>query len=174
MLLVPSLQHYAWGDPRFIPELLGFEPTSRPCAEAWFGAHPERPDDILQPASVLPGWLRPWPLSRETGGLDAVVSRAMLERFGPQDRRVRRAVFANRNVRWVDGSGREHDAEGPLRSRLWWVREALEVVLNRDRGFGPLETIDYLDGIRMRFEGGDIAHVCPSGNAPQLRILFRG
>lgn len=34
------IQHYAWGDPTSIPDLLGQEPDSRPHAELWFGTHP--------------------------------------------------------------------------------------------------------------------------------------
>lgn len=38
------------------------------------------------------------------------------------------------------------------------------------RGFGPIEGIDHTDGVRVFFKSGDIAHLRPSGNAPQLRI----
>lgn len=34
------VQHYAWGDPAFIPTLLGLEPDGRPWAELWLGTHP--------------------------------------------------------------------------------------------------------------------------------------
>jgi phosphomannomutase len=37
-------------------------------------------------------------------------------------------------------------------------------------GFGGILRSDATDGIRLYFEGGDIAHIRPSGNAPQLRI----
>jgi phosphomannomutase len=30
--------------------------------------------------------------------------------------------------------------------------------------------INVLDGVRVYFHDGDVAHVRPSGNAPQLRI----
>ncbi len=43
LLLTPRIRRYAWGDPTFIPELLGMEVTGQPCAEAWFGAHPTAP-----------------------------------------------------------------------------------------------------------------------------------
>lgn len=36
--------------------------------------------------------------------------------------------------------------------------------------FGDVESIDALDGVRIRFKNGDIAHLRPSSNAPQLRI----
>ena len=41
------VQHYAWGDPRFIPSLLGVEnPDATPFAELWMGAHPDLPSEV--------------------------------------------------------------------------------------------------------------------------------
>jgi phosphomannomutase len=37
-------------------------------------------------------------------------------------------------------------------------------------GFDDVERINVLDGVRVYFCNGDVAHVRPSGNAPQLRI----
>jgi len=37
-------------------------------------------------------------------------------------------------------------------------------------GFGGIVRSDATDGIRLTFESGDVAHIRPSGNAPQLRI----
>ncbi len=34
------VQHYAWGDPAFIPDLLGVSTDGRPWAELWLGTHP--------------------------------------------------------------------------------------------------------------------------------------
>ena len=34
---------------------------------------------------------------------------------------------------------------------------------------GTAEGIDMTDGLRIRFERGDIIHLRPSGNAPELR-----
>jgi len=50
--------------------------------------------------------------------------------------------------------------------------------LERDRGaidalfaarFGPLAALDTTDGLRLTFASGEIAHLRPSGNAPELR-----
>ncbi len=41
---------------------------------------------------------------------------------------------------------------------------------SRERGFGDITDINTVDGIRIFFSNGDIAHIRPSGNAPQLRI----
>jgi mannose-6-phosphate isomerase len=41
------VQHYAWGDERFIPELLHTPPDGRPWAELWLGTHPNGPSAIV-------------------------------------------------------------------------------------------------------------------------------
>jgi len=37
-------------------------------------------------------------------------------------------------------------------------------------GFDDIVRINVLDGVRLYFHNGDVAHIRPSGNAPQLRI----
>ncbi len=37
-------------------------------------------------------------------------------------------------------------------------------------GFGAITELNYIDGVRIFFDNGDIAHLRPSGNAPQLRM----
>jgi phosphomannomutase len=37
-------------------------------------------------------------------------------------------------------------------------------------GFDDIARINVLDGVRIYFRNGDIAHIRPSGNAPQLRL----
>ncbi len=39
--LLPRVRNYDWGTSDFIPRLCGREPTGRPEAELWFGAHPD-------------------------------------------------------------------------------------------------------------------------------------
>lgn len=48
-------------------------------------------------------------------------------------------------------------------------RAELGQYFTSDDGFGEITKTDSLDGIRIFFENGDIAHLRPSGNAPQLR-----
>ena len=40
------VQHYAWGDTTFIPELLGETADGQPWAELWLGTHPSGPATI--------------------------------------------------------------------------------------------------------------------------------
>ncbi|MEY9856653.1 mannose-6-phosphate isomerase [Catenulispora sp. GAS73] len=44
--LTNTTQHYAWGSPSAISELLGREPSGQPEAELWMGAHPTAPSRI--------------------------------------------------------------------------------------------------------------------------------
>ncbi len=50
------------------------------------------------------------------------------------------------------------------------VHQALGQFFTSEHGFGAVEKIDALDGVRIFFDNGEIAHLRPSGNAPQLRI----
>src|SRR4051794_5918946 len=45
-------QHYAWGDPKQIPELLGRPADGRPWAEWWMGTHELAPSTIEDGTSL--------------------------------------------------------------------------------------------------------------------------
>jgi phosphomannomutase len=57
-----------------------------------------------------------------------------------------------------------------LSGALGDLRGRLERRFTSALGFGPIAKLNFVDGIRMTFENGDIAHVRASGNAPQLRM----
>lgn len=50
------------------------------------------------------------------------------------------------------------------------TRAKLQTHFTAEHGFGAITGINTVDGIRIFFDNGDIAHLRPSGNAPQLRI----
>lgn len=58
------VQRYAWGDPAFIPRLLGVEEDGEPWAELWLGTHPSGPsrlDDgtaLIETSGPLPYLLK--------------------------------------------------------------------------------------------------------------------
>lgn len=49
------------------------------------------------------------------------------------------------------------------------VRQRIENYFSQEKGFGAVTKINALDGVRIYFDNGDIVHLRPSGNAPQLR-----
>lgn len=50
------------------------------------------------------------------------------------------------------------------------IRNELSRVFTTELGFDTITDINTIDGLRIFFANGDIAHIRPSGNAPQLRI----
>ncbi len=101
-------------------------------------------------------WSRLPPRFGRSGLIDAVpveVSRAILQRLV-----VEEGVAQLR----FDGG----DVAPPWRA----VKTTLESLFTRELGFGDVVALDLVDGVRIRFAGGDVAHLRPSGNAPQLRI----
>ncbi|MDD3822574.1 MAG: mannose-6-phosphate isomerase, class I [Sphaerochaetaceae bacterium] len=55
--IVPKVQHYPWGDDRFIPSLLRKQQDGRPWAELWFGTHPGG-ESTLPDGGLLGDFLR--------------------------------------------------------------------------------------------------------------------
>jgi phosphomannomutase len=59
----------------------------------------------------------------------------------------------------------------PSLARDWQqVKSNLKSFFTPPLGFDDIVRINVLDGVRVYFRNGDVAHVRPSGNAPQLRL----
>jgi phosphomannomutase len=110
-----------------------------------------------------------------SGLLDDVpqsVSQTILVQFSPDDTTVIDAVFdvstvtvtRVRDGRMVTSTG------GPLADELLTLRQSIQHNFSAADGFGSVVRLNYTDGVRIWFDNGDIAHIRPSGNAPQLRI----
>jgi phosphomannomutase len=54
--------------------------------------------------------------------------------------------------------------------RLDEVSRELERYFTPELGFGRVVRVDYTDGVRVYFEGDEVAHFRPSGNADEFRI----
>jgi len=50
------------------------------------------------------------------------------------------------------------------------IRERLQEFFSASDGFGQITSLNYVDGVRIVFSNGDIAHLRPSGNADEFRI----
>lgn len=50
------------------------------------------------------------------------------------------------------------------------IRRKLQQFFSAKRGFAPIVKLNYIDGVRMTFENGEVAHLRPSGNADEFRI----
>jgi phosphomannomutase len=108
------------------------------------------------------------------GRLDAFPSETssrLLQRFSPDDPTVHRAVFRDDLTVVVNASGEDREADLSLSNRLKKIRRRLGRHFSPDRGFGRIEEVDFLDGIRIYFHNTDIAHLRPSVTHQALLTL---
>lgn len=69
---------------------------------------------------------------------------------------------------FADGSPQPLPAAERL--ALTRTKARLETFFTAAQGFGPVAWLNFIDGLRVGFANGDVAHIRPSGNAPELRI----
>lgn len=50
------------------------------------------------------------------------------------------------------------------------AQKVMDEVLDQSETFGVVANVNNTDGVRVKFENGDVMHIRPSGNAPQLRV----
>src|SRR5262245_55731782 len=76
--MINPIQHYAWGSHTAIAQLQGREPSGRPEAELWMGAHPSSPShvDVGEKQCSLLEVIERAP--------DEVLGQAVTEQFGPR------------------------------------------------------------------------------------------
>jgi phosphomannomutase len=98
------------------------------------------------------------------------VSQRILARFSPAASGTVEARFDLDEVQTLatDGSARLASAEASR--ELARIRCDLERVFSPAFGFAGIARLNWVDGVRIIFENGDVAHVRPSGNADELRI----
>ncbi len=95
-------------------------------------------------------------------------SAAMMRRFSPSEEKIRAATFDPLSLLGDDGA--EIAPSAAATAELERIRAELERLFAPELGFSPIGGIDWIDGVRVRFASGEVAHVRPSGNADELRI----
>jgi phosphomannomutase len=50
------------------------------------------------------------------------------------------------------------------------IRSQIARYFNRSNGFGRIVSVNFIDGIRVVFDNNEVAHMRPSGNAPEFRM----
>ncbi len=70
----------------------------------------------------------------------------------------------------MDGTRVVLAAADPLLQSVNGICREVGRYFRQEDGFAGVAWINWLDGVRIGFENGDIAHVRPSGNAPELRL----
>ncbi len=103
-------------------------------------------------------------------GFPQETSRALVGRSSPSDDRLVEVSFEGEAVtaHFVDGHIEPASEAAAADARA--TRDRLATYFTSRESFDEIARINTIDGVRVYFRNGDIAHVRPSGNAPQLRI----
>jgi phosphomannomutase len=99
--------------------------------------------------------------SRTTG-------RKLIESFSPTSRDVSEIRIENDGLALFDSSGARMPSTGDEPEGM--IAPRLAKIFDREFGFGEIVRLNYVDGVRIYFSNGDVAHFRPSGNADELRI----
>lgn len=98
------------------------------------------------------------------------VGLAIVNRFTPKDSVIGEVQFLPAGVRVTDREGRIGECNSSVMEELQRIRHELEGFFPASSGFGRISSINLIDGVRILFANGDVAHLRPSGNADELRI----
>lgn len=127
----------------------------------------QRGDSLLGAVQALPSRHSRAGLLDE---IDPSRSAALMRRYAMPRTELRGATLQSDGFVGLGFDGQPealHPSDTAALRRMW---DRLHGHFTADAGFSPIRTIDTLDGLRITFDAGDVAHVRPSGNAPQLRI----
>ena len=116
---------------------------------------------VLPPRFSKAGLIDHFP--QETG-------RTLIQRFTPEDQRIQQMDISGDEVAVVLKGGQSVSASRGVTQQAQAIRKELGACFDSQHGFGDIIRINVVDGVRITFSNGDIAHIRPSGNAPQLRI----
>jgi phosphomannomutase len=97
-------------------------------------------------------------------------SQAILRHYCPGDDKILDVEYEADNVVYTFADGRREQASAEAAREQLATRRELAAHFSPERGFAEITRMNMLDGLRIFFGNGDIAHIRPSGNAPQLRI----
>ncbi len=98
------------------------------------------------------------------------VSQKIVTTFTPTDPTIADVLFSPDRLQLLDAAGAPLPALAAMVSQMRTIQQTLASFFTPADGFGALQRMNYIDGLRLYFASGDVAHVRPSGNADELRI----
>lgn len=95
----------------------------------------------------------------------------IVKRFSPADESVKSVVFNEKSApAFKDANDQSIPADATQVDAMSSIKTQLETVFSAAVGFGRIKQMNFVDGVRLYFSNGDVAHLRPSGNADELRI----
>lgn len=96
----------------------------------------------------------------------ADIGKVIIKTLSPQETGITKVDFSGDDIT-IKG---EKVKEDSLSKELKGIRMRLESYFTPERSFSKVSSIDFTDGIRIVFDNKDVAHIRPSGNAPEFRM----
>lgn len=94
----------------------------------------------------------------------------IVKRFSPSEPAIGEVRFSPDGTSVLSTDGRKLETADVEIPKLDAIRRELTGFFTADLGSGAITTLNFIDGVRIRFRNGDVAHLRPSGNADELRI----
>jgi len=94
----------------------------------------------------------------------------IVRHFSPLDGTIKELRFDADRVVARDENGNQVPASPAELEHVNEIRIQLGQLFSVELKFGGIARLNYIDGVRIIFASGDVAHVRPSGNADELRI----
>jgi phosphomannomutase len=99
----------------------------------------------------------------------ASMGKQLVAKFSPDDPSLSQVDFSPSGA--MVTRGLETSLASPETGReLVEIKEIIRKYFAKEDGFGEIESVNFIDGIRIGFADGHIAHMRPSGNAPEFRM----
>jgi phosphomannomutase len=99
----------------------------------------------------------------------ASMGRQIIATFSPADPSLSQVDYSPSAVTVTKGL-ETSPASSAARKELFEIKEVIGKYFSAEYGFAEIESVNFIDGIRIGFADGNIAHMRPSGNAPEFRI----
>ncbi len=95
----------------------------------------------------------------------------IVEALSPGDPRIKEVRWTRADLLEVlDSQGSLLELDPTTRTKLQGLPTLLAGFFQTADGFARVQRANFVDGVRLSFQNGDVAHVRPSGNADELRI----
>lgn len=103
------------------------------------------------------------------GDYTADVGKKIISAFSPTDPSILEAHFGEGSIMARRGGEGIMEAAPEVAGELLTIKSRLEGYFRGKFDLGEIISINFLDGVRITFAGGEVSHLRPSGNAPEFR-----
>ena len=95
----------------------------------------------------------------------ADMGKEIIKLFSPKEGNIYQADFDGEKI-----SAKEADVTPEISEELTGIKDKIAGYFSSIMGDEKIKSINFIDGIRIKFENDDVAHLRPSGNAPEFRM----